>query len=421
MDLEVTEVALRTEREVRARGARFARAAAAALAFALVTMGLAAVAHGERSTLEVLLSFLAVAAASTSAFLGLVALVALRGAGGAEDGHHGSGTITVAEDGVVVGADGSRYPKASIDEGHVDERGRAVLRVRGRGDLAITCRAPEDAPRIIEMLGLGAGARTATFSVQSSAAQRKLGGVAAICTFFCALLGALFAAAAVGAGLAVAGVGQGEPSGLYALLAASLAAIAALGAWRGVRALSRRTVRVGTDGVTIDEARSRFIPFGEVVRVREVATRVLLDLRSGATEILATVPGEHGLGRRIAEAKATRGRSGVAAEAGLAPGARPLPEWRADLAKLLRESADYRDASVTSEDLAAVAEDGAQPAQRRIGAALALALAAAPEPVAKERVRVAAQAIGDRELREALEEAAEGEVAPRRLRRLAEK
>jgi hypothetical protein len=418
VDLAVTEIVERSERRARKRATRFVRASLAAFGVGLAAMLVAAVANEARSSLDVLFSFLAVATGSLGLILGIAGVGGLTMPDDADRVHHGPGTLAIERGGVSFHADGGQRHVAAdqITEGFVDDEGHAVLRLRGDLDLQVACRDPADAPRLLAELGLGAEARTATFWIESAAAPHHLAGPAILGTAGATFLGALFVAGALEQGLAAVGIGRGEPTALAAALSTALAVLFAFIARTIARTLMRRTVHVGTDGLTIRGLWRRYLPYSRIVRLREAGARVLVELRSGGTVILPVLPASRGLMRRIEEARATRGRSAAAAASALAPEDRPVGQWRADLAKLVSPSADYREASVTTEDLAAVAEDAAQPAQQRIGAALALASSEDRGP--RERVRIAARATEDPDLRAALEEAAEGEVAPSRLRRL---
>jgi hypothetical protein len=86
------------------------------------------------------------------------------------------------------------------------------------------------------------------------------------------------------------------------------------------------------------------------------------------------------------------------------------------LASLIR-AAGYRTGAVTARDLAAVIEDATLSAEHRVGATLALQ-AADPEE-ARAHARLAAAACADKDLRVALEQAAEGELDEEQLARLA--
>jgi hypothetical protein len=88
---------------------------------------------------------------------------------------------------------------------------------------------------------------------------------------------------------------------------------------------------------------------------------------------------------------------------------RTVAAWREALARITHRSGDYRSSVLESADLAQVIEDVSAPAERRIGAALALA-ALPGDPELKLRVRVAAQASANETMRVALERALSGRL-----------
>jgi hypothetical protein len=122
--------------------------------------------------------------------------------------------------------------------------------------------------------------------------------------------------------------------------------------------------------------------------------------------------------RRIEDALAARvaSQSQVARAAALERHGRPFARWRAELASLAQQGADYRrNAGLARDDLQRVLEDASAPTEHRVGAAVALA--AAGEVDIRRRVRIAAAACADRDLRAALEAAAEEELDEAKLER----
>ena len=79
---------------------------------------------------------------------------------------------------------------------------------------------------------------------------------------------------------------------------------------------------------------------------------------------------------------------------------RDAAEWLRDLRALTSKAGGYREATIEARALLEVVEDGAAPPERRIAAAAALS--GTPEPEARARVRVAAEACVDDRLREAM-------------------
>ncbi|WP_437619716.1 hypothetical protein [Sorangium sp. So ce1151] len=220
---------------------------------------------------------------------------------------------------------------------------------------------------------------------------------------------------------------------LDADVALSLGAVTGAAAWVLAALLregsARRVLVAGSDGLSLrDDAGERFIPFSCIERVDETALGVELVLAGGEELPLTLVPlqllrdpRETGLSMVLAERRREhllallRERSGrgapEAARAGALLERRGLPAaaWRAALRRLVSESgADYRTAKLTREQALAVLEDGAAPAELRIGAALALS--AWRDGQTAERLRIAAEGCASGDVRLALEQAAEGDV-----------
>ncbi|WP_437950767.1 hypothetical protein WME98_08105 [Sorangium sp. So ce296] len=216
-------------------------------------------------------------------------------------------------------------------------------------------------------------------------------------------------------------------------LALSLGVITGAAAWV-LAALLRegsalRVLVAGSDGLSLrDEAGERFVSFGSIERVDETALGVELVLTGGEELPLTLVPpqllrdpSETGLSMVLAERRRehllalVRERSGRGARevgrAGALLERRGLtaPAWRAALRRLVSEAgADYRTAKLTREQAFAVLEDGDAPAELRVGAALALSSTRDDQTV--ERLRIVAEGCANRDVRLAIEQAAEGDV-----------
>ncbi len=185
-----------------------------------------------------------------------------------------------------------------------------------------------------------------------------------------------------------------------------------------------REVVVGSDGVRIRAQLfgDRWIPHAIIEEVMGRDTSLLLRVRGpkrreditiarGKREVVQALENRI----RLAMALGSNGGGGPSVGELLDPQGRPLAEWREALGKLFAPAPDYRRAPVALEDLLAVVEDPDLPPGRRIGAAMALRVAGHPE--ARSRIRVAAEACADDDVRHALAEAAEGEIDDRTLRR----
>lgn len=169
-------------------------------------------------------------------------------------------------------------------------------------------------------------------------------------------------------------------------------------------------VTVGADGLDLRVSVWRyFIPYRSLASVRLADDHLLVfTYRDGrARTLYASVPRaeSEALSLRVEEAMrifAVRGSSG---DAGVLDRAgRKMDPWRSVLRALLAGSRSYRESHLDRDALIRVLEDTDAPAERRIGAALALSETAGG-PV--ERVRAAARICASEPLRVALERAAE--------------
>jgi hypothetical protein len=172
---------------------------------------------------------------------------------------------------------------------------------------------------------------------------------------------------------------------------------------------------VGADGIVIDRALgNEFIPYGRVasmtMRHDEVSLRLddgkrirararhLDEVQQGALKarvdaaVLAFRAGEN-----AAESLAQLDRAG-----------RPIAAWRAALGALLEQQASYRASPLTREQLLAVLESAAAPAERRLAAAVSLSASGEPEIAAK--IRIAADACARPRVRVALSGVADGDI-----------
>ncbi len=180
----------------------------------------------------------------------------------------------------------------------------------------------------------------------------------------------------------------------------------------------RRTVlahvAVGADGVAV---RGKFVPYGAILRVTtqqspEGKLDLVLVKRDGSKVAarIDTLGSEQrqGLLERVHDEMKAYSAAGIDAAAleVLDRRERSVATWREELGKLLSKSAHYRDAPLSLADVEATLENVTIAPERRIGAAIALA--AAGEPKAAQRIRVAAAECADTRLRVALESIAGG-------------
>ncbi len=224
---------------------------------------------------------------------------------------------------------------------------------------------------------------------------------------------------------------RGRASVLGMLLASVLVAVTVVIDTLFYRAVRRAIAKVGADGITIPSlAGSRFVPYGAIARVEEDERGVVLITIEGERLELpvtflklgkqAALSARAGFAKRamildrIRQARARAGSSGVpeAKLARLDRAGRTKEAWRAALAGLGRS--DYRTDPFTPEELAHVALDTGASPERRAAATVALRVVEAPELA---RVRVAADACLDEDLKVALERAAEGELETAALTR----
>ena len=168
-------------------------------------------------------------------------------------------------------------------------------------------------------------------------------------------------------------------------------------------------ITIGTDGVSIQRLiGSRFVPYADIVSVTNDPLEIILVLNAskrGPVRIpVAELPLEQrrALFTRIEESRlAARVRVEPAASAEMLDrGGRSLAEWRSMLANLARGGDGYRLAALHRDDLVRVLIDPVAPAERRIGAAIALTVDGDSDAI--ERVRVTASACASAPVRVAL-------------------
>jgi hypothetical protein len=346
------------------------------------------------------------------------------------------GVVSVADGVLHVSIPSRRFtraiPLADVAQGHREPPDLVYLTTREGESFVVRVPDEAEADRLLGACGVRAAERALRVPLASAAARlpggRLLASAVLASCFLALLLGALLVGFFLGRSELVA---DGERLAGLLGTAALLLPPALLG-YAAVRALARRQVIVGVDGLAFRGAlRRRVIPFAAVSRVLRDRRGVRVELRSGRDLVLPTVRGgrswlstvpppdglvseaeaqRNALHDRIVAAMALRDaadpdRSGLDR---LDRAGRPLAAWREALGRLVAEGADYRQATLTRADLADVIGDAAAPAERRIAAAVALSAKANDE--ARARVRVAAQACADDDLRRALEAAAEGEI-----------
>ncbi|HVY48641.1 MAG TPA: hypothetical protein VHB21_22290, partial [Minicystis sp.] len=255
-----------------------------------------------------------------------------------------------------------------------------------------------------------------------------------------AMLGLLAGGLALLFGVAMLhdGAGLAGPGVAAVLGGGGLLLLAGVAIRRNAQKLIGEEVRIGADGVTAPGAgRGRFVPYARIERVLKTPRGVQLRVRDGGVvDVPASavdIPEEPGAGGAAMDDLRERRallhgcideafRASRASDAKWARferldrAGRALDVWRRDLAGVAGGEGTYRDATLSRDDLLRVAEDPAQPPLRRVGAAVALA--GARDVGTAKRVRAAANACLDDDLRRALDAAAEGEVLEAELARV---
>jgi hypothetical protein len=347
--------------------------------------------------------------------LGMVWVMALRGRySGAGEIHADARTVRL------------RLPhQADLPAHHVEHaeaRGdRCVLRLRGGREVRVPRADVRDEERLFEELASGDPTTAARFPLHRG---HMLWHDVPVVVYGALTLPVLLAAA-TGPRLMLA------PAMLYAtalgvaLLARALAGDAPTG-----------TLVVGSDGLRIEHGRSsRFLSFADIATVRPRPRGMLVELRGGASLHLYLVPSRLLSPRSATSPLDQLARKRVVAAYDLitrrldeygeprplpahAPATAPTVEgWRRAIGSALQALAgSYRAGGLTPADAAQIAADPRAPRPQRVGAALAVADSSDVE--ARERVRVAAELCADEDLRVALEEAAQGELAAETRARL---
>lgn len=269
-----------------------------------------------------------------------------------------------------------------------------VLELRLRsGDVArLQSPDPTAAARLASALGFGPGGRS--LEVDLAKPIRRLLHV---------VLGLGVQMPLAIASTVLAALAGGEGAGLG--VAKAVAALLFLPLYLLARhATAAPVVRVGEDGVLVRRGfRRRFIPRAEIATAeRHGRTGLALRRADGQTYLESEVTGgDADRVEAVARYVMATVRTGSATRARLAAfdkGTDPVAAWRVRVGSAL-EAGGYRDATSPVEEAHAVLRGGDASAEQRVGAALALR--AAGEPPA--RIRVAAEAVADDELRRALE------------------
>jgi len=328
--------------------------------------------------------------------------------------------VVRVSDALHIDAAGGRlsFPLPALRRAHLSRSADALVLHTDRGVvLRLLLRTLDEPERLLDAIAAGGAGGTWTAPIHVGAPGWVRNGLAvALAAPFVALAWTIADPAVA---LAV---------GVLAVV--SFGVLAMIRGWPRLRA----DVVLGADGVVIRRgARERFIPLARTARVLETDAGAELVLAGGERLELAVVPpwlrpsrgadltpalAQRRRARLIAllrdrVARARRGAPETAAL--LARRGRPLPAWRAALRALIRDAAGYRSATLPRDHALEVVEDGLAPVELRIAAALALSPGAGGD--AAPRLRVAIDGCASRDVRVALEQAAEGELDEPTLQR----
>ncbi len=314
---------------------------------------------------------------------------------------------------------------ATITAGWTEEPDHVVLSLsNGRNILA---HVPDAGVRseLLSALGVGAADRVLRVPIYSRA-----GGVAGG-ELMLALAGIITWPATIGAWTALSVIAWSvfakTPASLIALLvtAAFVAGATAL-SWLLVVALRRRQVVIGTDGIVIEGAWRRVIPFSEIADVSLDDNGVSLSLKNekivrlptGRTDTAyPTVQTEEQSARarrveeRIKEALALSGgsRSLDAKAPWLECPDDDVKAWRTRLETLGERLGDYRRPGISDEELREIACDAGRGADQRAGALFVIGKRGSDH----HAVEVVIQASADPELATVLRSALAGDLGKR--------
>jgi hypothetical protein len=195
----------------------------------------------------------------------------------------------------------------------------------------------------------------------------------------------------------------------FLLLTATISLIAV------VVATDTPQVEVGADGITLRRRRgSRFVHHDAIAAATLVGGELVLTLHDGSEErVVVSEKNRAQLAtaqRRIALGLAAHARepSSAARLALLARSGRSIADWRHALEKLMQGDAGFRRAPLSADDVAAILAAPTTTPEHRIGAAMALRIAAGDH--AAPQIRIAAEACAHSETRHALLRVADAEA-----------
>jgi hypothetical protein len=324
------------------------------------------------------------------------------------------GAVEVREDGIACGSVRRNLPHEVVRAGWYEPQRGEVLLTLGRGDLlrvGMLGRAQADA--FLEGVAAGATGRALELALQRDVSAAR---VIAACLLLPLLVPLLAAASRFQSVPVLMTVGAAFAVAWYIVL---------------TRFGAPERLLVGHDGIALEGDRgTRFISYARVSTVAPSVDGVVLGLddfshvsvrllrpRAGRALDLA-LKRRNCLAAKIhAELEAFRKAGGEPLGAALLDrSGRSLAAWRASLRELCsRAGDDYRAAAIDPDHLVRILETRDAPPERRLGAAMALS--ASDDPALRHRVRVFIDTCAGDDLREAIEEAASGELDEARLER----
>jgi hypothetical protein len=317
----------------------------------------------------------------------------------------GPGTIGVVDGDLVIvqGRERKQIPLTRLVEGRSSPRRNEVdLALRGGGQIVAQVARADDAERLLVAAGLDASKRTMRFEL----------GETTFLTWMTFLLGPSAVTPVTAAMLSHAPLSGGGAVVIYC----SVFLVLFVALFKLVRAAwGPAKLIVGAEGIVIERAvRDEFVPFGSLASVTMEHNSVTL-IRDDGARVRARA--RHLSDVQQSELKARidaailafrRGENAAESLSQLDRAGRPIAAWRAALGALLEQQASYRETPLTREQLLAVLESPAAPAERRLAAAVSLSAAGDAEIAAK--IRIAADACARPGVRIALTHVAEGTI-----------
>lgn len=321
------------------------------------------------------------------------------------------------------------FPRAAVASGWLEnlaDETTAVICLRDDTLISIVARSEAEGAALLDAAGVSAEQQVMRMRLEAPTHYGAMGCVAALSTLILSVVLAMAGTAMILAlDKALHGLESSPVLVVSALITtACLALFYKLIAW-----VTPPLATVGTDGVSVRGiGKRRFIPYRTIREAAAGRDGVTLTFTDGRTTLLQTRRAVHDepmsvptaiLFDRIsaAMAVAARGASTESAVRALRRENRSFAEYREHLRSLTGASSGYRRATIDSDDLARVLEDGEASPGRRIAAALALS--PARDPVVRQRIRAAVEVCADDELRAAIEAAAEDELTEAQLTRAA--